>query len=219
MLDYILSWNTLWWVMLALYIPACLGLIVIVLLQKGKGGGFAGAFGGGGTEAVFGPRTSRSLPQRITYTMAGLFMGIAMILSLLSGRVGRGAAPELVDAATLSSSENLDKLFDETDASATTATEGVTVAPEGITITPTIDGNAMTIPAPDAAADSAPVEAAPAEAAPAEAAPAEEAAPVEEAAAVEESTAPAEEAPAVEDAAPAAEEAPAEETAAEPAAQ
>lgn len=214
MLDYILSWNTLWWVMLALYIPACLGLIVIVLLQKGKGGGFAGAFGGGGTEAVFGPRTSRSLPQRITYTMAALFMGIAMILSLLSGRVGRGAAPELVDAATLSSSENLDKLFDETDASATTATEGVTVTPESITITPTIDGNTMTIPAPDTAAGSAPVEAAPVEATPAE-----EPAPVEEATPVEETSAPAEEAPVVEEAAPAAEEAPAEETAAEPAAQ
>ena len=39
----IFSWQTLWYLILVLYIPACLGLIVVVLLQKGKGVGFAGA--------------------------------------------------------------------------------------------------------------------------------------------------------------------------------
>ena len=63
MLSAIFSLATLWWLILILYVPACVGLIVIVLLQKGKGVGFAGAFGvGGGSEAIFGPRSSKSLP-------------------------------------------------------------------------------------------------------------------------------------------------------------
>ena len=87
MLSAIFSLDTLWYVLLFLYIPACLLLIGVVLLQKGKGMGFAGAFGtGGGTEAVFGPRAVRSLPQKITYTMAGLFMPI--VLTLVLRRLG-----------------------------------------------------------------------------------------------------------------------------------
>ncbi len=193
MLDYIFSLTTLWWLMLALYIPACLGLITVVLLQKGKGVGFAGAFGaGGGSDAVFGPRTSRSLPQRITYTMAGLFMVLALLLSLLSGRVGRGDAPELLDAAAVvESNEQIDELF-EGEAS---ATDGAATSTP-VSVTPTIDGNVMTIPAPASASPSGTVELAPAEAAPVEeAAPAAEA-PAEEAPAAE--AAPVEAAPAAE---------------------
>lgn len=196
MLEYIFSWTALWWIMMVLYVPACLGLILVVLLQKGKGVGFAGAFGAGtGAETVFGPRTSRSLPQRITYTMAGLFMVLALLMSLLSGRVGRGAAPELLDAATVAPSEQINELFDET----ATPAEGAAPAGEAtpVTVTPQIDGNVVTIPAPSEVSESgtvattpaeapaaapeaaAPAEAAPAEAAPAEAAPAE-AAPTEE---------------------------------------
>ncbi|MCF6283778.1 MAG: preprotein translocase subunit SecG [Candidatus Hydrogenedentes bacterium] len=103
MMDMIFSWNAVWWFMLALYVPSCLGLIIIVLLQKGKGVGFAGAFGaGGGSEAVFGPRSSKSLPQRITYSMAGLFMLLSLLMSMLSGSVGTSSAPALVDDTGMS---------------------------------------------------------------------------------------------------------------------
>ena len=93
----IISWQTIWYLILVLYIPACLGLIVVVLLQKGKGVGFAGAFGmGGGSDTVFGPRASKSLPQRLTYIMAGLFMALALVMSLIAGRTGAGVAPATV---------------------------------------------------------------------------------------------------------------------------
>lgn len=102
MLERIFSFDTLWWVLMVLYVPACVGLIVIVLLQKGKGTGFAGAFGAGagpGADTVFGPRMSRSLPIRLTYAAAALFMIIAVVMSLIAGRVGKGLAPELVEDA------------------------------------------------------------------------------------------------------------------------
>lgn len=101
-MESILSWNTLWYVLIGLYVPACLGLIVIVLLQKGKGTGFAGAFGAGagpGSEAVFGPRAGQTLPVKLTYVAAVIFVLISMSMSLIAGRVGRGRAPELVEGA------------------------------------------------------------------------------------------------------------------------
>ncbi len=99
MLDAIFSWNTVFWLMLVLYVPSCLGLIIIVLLQKGKGVGFAGAFGAGpgGADAVFGPRSSKSLPQKITYTMAGIFMTLSLLMSMLSGNLGSSRAPSTVE--------------------------------------------------------------------------------------------------------------------------
>lgn len=98
-------WDVLWWFLLCLYIPACIGLIIIVLLQKGKGAGFAGAFGiGAGSETVFGPQTAQGMPVKITYAMATAFMTIALLMSLISGRVGAGVAPELEDETAMSGS-------------------------------------------------------------------------------------------------------------------
>jgi preprotein translocase subunit SecG len=96
-------WDVLWWLLLVMYVPVCIGLIVIVLLQKGKGTGFAGAFGiGAGSETVFGPQTSQGTPVKMTYIMASAFMVIALLMSIISGRVGVGAAPGLEDEAAMS---------------------------------------------------------------------------------------------------------------------
>ena len=106
MLERALSMDTLWYFLLVLYIPACLGLIVIVLLQKGKGTGFAGSFGmgaGPGSETVFGPRAGQTLPVKMTYVAAVIFVLISLGMSLIAGRVGKGDAPELVEGATMSS--------------------------------------------------------------------------------------------------------------------
>jgi preprotein translocase subunit SecG len=115
MLDTIFSWGTMWWVLLIIYIPACLGLILIVLLQQGKGTGFAGAFGAGpGGDAIFG-KSAQSLPVKITYVAAAIFMVIAVILSVISGKVGKGASPELANEASISGLEGgaSSSMFDE----------------------------------------------------------------------------------------------------------
>ena len=126
MIEAIFSVDALWWLILLLYIPSCIGLIAVVLLQKGKGVGFAGAFGmGGGSEAVFGPRSARSLPQRLTYIMAGVFMLLSLVMSTISGKVGRGAAPDTVDEVEMvGSSGVIDRLFeDESGDAASTAAD------------------------------------------------------------------------------------------------
>ncbi len=123
MLETIFSLTTLWWVLLVLiYLPCCIALITIVLLQKGKGAGFAGAFGlSPGSESVFGPKLARTLPQKLTYVSAGIFMVLAILLSTISGKVGKGAAPELViNEVTAEQSRELDTLFDNKTPNTTT---------------------------------------------------------------------------------------------------
>ncbi|HPU98592.1 MAG TPA: hypothetical protein PLO53_11645, partial [Candidatus Hydrogenedentes bacterium] len=72
-----------------------------------------GAFGvGAGSDTIFGPWSSKSLPQKITYVSAGLFMGLALLMSMISGRVGRAAAPELVTEEAPAASE-LNTLFED----------------------------------------------------------------------------------------------------------
>jgi len=109
MFEWLFRWETLWYLLLVLYIPSCIGLIVIVLLQKGKGVGFAGAFGvGAGTDAIFGGRSGKTLPQKLTYVMAGTFMLFALIMSLISGRLGKGSAPEKISEEAVTSAATAD---------------------------------------------------------------------------------------------------------------
>ncbi len=113
MFNSIFSWETIWYAMLFIYVPACIGLIVVVLLQKGKGAGFAGAFGvGPGSDAVFGPRGARTLPQKLTYVMAAMFMLLAFCMSLISGRLGKGAAPEIVPEQAVQTQTDVNVLDD-----------------------------------------------------------------------------------------------------------
>jgi len=112
MWEFIWRWETLWYLLLILYVPSCFGLIAIVLLQKGKGVGFAGAFGmgGGGSDTVFGPRMAKSLPQKLTYVMAAIFMVFALIMSLISGKIGKGEAPDRVDETNIITETDLSGL-------------------------------------------------------------------------------------------------------------
>src|SRR5690606_10723360 len=62
-------------------------LAVVILLQAGKGGGLA-AMGGGAsaTDGILAGRQATSVLTRATWTGGGLFMGLALVLSILSSR-------------------------------------------------------------------------------------------------------------------------------------
>lgn len=69
-----------------IHIITCIVLILAVLLQSGKSADLAGAFGGGGTQTVFGPRGAASFLTRITTISAVLFMLTSLGLWMLSAR-------------------------------------------------------------------------------------------------------------------------------------
>ena len=64
-----------------LFIFACFGMIVSILLQSSKGQGLAGTFGGAGASAVFGGRGVATFLSKATTVLAISYI----ILSLLIG--------------------------------------------------------------------------------------------------------------------------------------
>ncbi len=56
------------------HILVCLGLIVVVLLQTGKGTDMGAAFGGGASTTVFGGSGAGNFLTRLTTGMAVVFM-------------------------------------------------------------------------------------------------------------------------------------------------
>jgi len=76
----------LYYFVITLHVAACLFLIGVVLLQQGKGQDLASAFGGGGSQAAFGPRGSATVLSRATAILAGLFMVTSLSLSVLRYR-------------------------------------------------------------------------------------------------------------------------------------
>ena len=70
-----------------IHIAVCLALILIVLLQKGKGASMGAAFGGS-SQTVFGSAGASSFLQKITVAAAVIFMFTSLGLALLFGRGG-----------------------------------------------------------------------------------------------------------------------------------
>jgi len=60
----------------------CVILILVVLLQSGKGADLAGAFGGGATQTAFGSRGPASFLSKMTTAAAVLFMVTSLALGL-----------------------------------------------------------------------------------------------------------------------------------------
>ena len=63
-----------YYLVVTLYVVICGLLIVTILLQQGKGGDIANAFGGGSSQAVFGARSGATLLTRATSVLAALFI-------------------------------------------------------------------------------------------------------------------------------------------------
>ena len=70
--------------LLVLYVLVCFFMVIIVLLQQGKGSGMGAAFGGGG-QTLFGSRGQTTPLQKITTIMAFLFMSLSVVLATMSG--------------------------------------------------------------------------------------------------------------------------------------
>jgi len=68
------------------HISVCLFLIIVVLLQSGKSGDIAAAFGGMGSQTAFGPRGAATLLGKATTVAAVIFMLTSITLSIFASR-------------------------------------------------------------------------------------------------------------------------------------
>ncbi|HSD72952.1 MAG TPA: preprotein translocase subunit SecG [Thermoanaerobaculia bacterium] len=72
--------------LVVIYVFVCFFLILVVLLQQGKGADIAGAFGGGGSQTAFGARGATTLLHKLT---TGAFIGfivLALVLTVFEAR-------------------------------------------------------------------------------------------------------------------------------------
>jgi preprotein translocase subunit SecG len=70
----------------AVHILVCFFLIIVVLLQSGKSGDIAAAFGGMGSQTAFGPRGAATALSKATTWSAVLFMVTSITLSIFAVR-------------------------------------------------------------------------------------------------------------------------------------
>jgi len=68
---------------MTVFIIVCLFMILLVLIQKGRGGGLASAFGGAGGNTAFGSKTGDVLTWA-TSVVFGVFLVLAITLNLLA---------------------------------------------------------------------------------------------------------------------------------------
>jgi len=65
------------------FLIICILLILVVLLQKGRGGGLGSAFGGGAGSSAFGARTGDVFTW-VTIILTALFLVVAVLVTLVS---------------------------------------------------------------------------------------------------------------------------------------
>ncbi len=85
-----------YYLFVTLYVVACLVLMIVILLQQGKGGDIANAFGGGSSQAVFGARAGATVLTKVTAGLTVAFMSLALLLAIWGSR-GTGSVVGGVD--------------------------------------------------------------------------------------------------------------------------
>ncbi|MBN1383360.1 MAG: preprotein translocase subunit SecG [Elusimicrobia bacterium] len=84
---------------LTIHIIVSVGLILIVLLQAGKGAGISGLFGGGSNDSAFSGATTPGVIKKITTTMAVLFMITSLALTVIIAKSRRRSLAETIPVA------------------------------------------------------------------------------------------------------------------------
>ncbi|MEO8215850.1 MAG: preprotein translocase subunit SecG [Acidobacteriota bacterium] len=72
--------------LVVLHVFISLFLILIVLLQQGKGADLAGAFGGGGSQTVFGARGATTVLHKLTTAFFILFVITSIALAVIQAQ-------------------------------------------------------------------------------------------------------------------------------------
>ncbi len=80
-------------ILLVIHLTVSAAMIASILLQAPKGGGLSGSmFGGGGgmSSSLFGARSAANMLSKATQYLAGAFLVLSLVISLL---VGAGSIP------------------------------------------------------------------------------------------------------------------------------
>jgi preprotein translocase subunit SecG len=73
------------------HIVVCVGLILVVLFQAGKGAGLGNLFGGGGGDQLFSAPSGTAFIKKVTTGMAIVFIVTSVMLTVLSSHRNRAS--------------------------------------------------------------------------------------------------------------------------------
>ena len=78
-------------VLIIIHLVVCVALIMIVLLQTGKGADMGAAFGGGASQTLFGNTGASTFLSKLTTVAAIIFMVTSLGLAYYSSRKTQGS--------------------------------------------------------------------------------------------------------------------------------
>src|SRR5438045_8547593 len=73
-------------VLVVLHVIISIFLVLVCLVQQGKGADLAGAFGGGGSQTAFGARGATTLLHKLTVSFFTLFVITSLTLAVMQAR-------------------------------------------------------------------------------------------------------------------------------------
>ena len=118
-----------------IHVFVCVVLMLVVLLQQGKGGGMGAAFGGS-TAQVFGGRGAGNILTRATAICAGIFMLTSVSLAYLSSSGDRALRAKVAEEESRRKVKGQKREKDKSDApanSGSAAPTTTTTAPSPMT--------------------------------------------------------------------------------------
>lgn len=107
-----------------LHVFACVSLIIIVLLQAGKGADIGASMGGAGGQALFGTSSASTMLGKVTTGIAILFMLTSLYLAYMSGRTVNSSVVDAIKPVTETAAPaNIPATVPDTPAPADTASD------------------------------------------------------------------------------------------------
>ncbi len=108
------------------HVGACIFLLIVVLLQSGKGAEIGAVLGGAGSQTLFGGSGGGTFLSKVTAWMAVVFMVTSLSLTAFAGRDRTSSVMKGVDAPAVPAAEApaLDAEVDAVPVPAEPAAEG-----------------------------------------------------------------------------------------------
>ena len=118
-------------IIIIFHVLIALAIVILILLQQGKGADMGASFGGGGSQTLFGPTGGGNLLTQITTILATLFFVTSFSLAII--------AKQKVDSLSDDISINSMNVEVNSQAEDTTVTEEKDLLPEFEFVEPDID--------------------------------------------------------------------------------
>lgn len=82
-------------IIIILHVLIALAIVILILLQQGKGADMGASFGGGGSQTLFGPTGGGNLLTQLTTVLATLFFITSFSLAIIAKQKANSLAEDL----------------------------------------------------------------------------------------------------------------------------